>query len=249
VRLTVVGCSGSIPGPDSPASCYLIEEEGFGLLLDLGSGALGPVQRHLPLTGIDAICLSHLHADHCLDMCPLWVAQIYAPGGPGPRIPVSGPEGTADRLARAYGFAGDPGLTGAFEFGTLQPGTRQLGPFEITLARMNHPVETYGFRLAAGGRVIAYSADTGPSDALVGLARDADLLLCEATFLDEPGQPTNLHMSGKQAGEHAARAGAGQLVLTHLAPWYDKERTRAEAAAVYHGPLALATSGLVVDLG
>jgi ribonuclease BN (tRNA processing enzyme) len=249
VRLTVIGCSGSIPGPDSPASCYLIEDQGFRLLLDLGSGALGPLQRHIPLTGIDAICVSHLHADHCLDLCPLWVAQIYAPDGPRPRIPVSGPDGTAERLARAYGFAEEPGMTGAFEFGTLRPGTRHIGPFEITLARMNHPVETYGFRVAAGGRVIAYSADTGPSDALVGLARDADLLLCEATFLDGPGLPANLHMSAKQAAEHAARAGAGRLMLTHLAPWYDRQRSQAEAAAAFPGPLELATSGLVVDLG
>jgi ribonuclease BN (tRNA processing enzyme) len=245
----VVGCSGSIPGPDSPASCYLIEEQGFRLLLDLGNGALGPVQRYLPLTGIDAICLSHLHADHCLDLCPLWVAQMYAPDGPRSRIPVFGPDGTAERMARAYGFAEDPGMTGAFEFGALRPGTLQLGPFEITLARMNHPVETYGFRVAAGGRVIAYSADTGPSDALVGLARDADLLLCEATFLDEPGQPANLHMSARQAAEHAARAGVGQLMLTHLAPWHDRQRSQAEAAAAFPGPLALATSGLAVDLG
>jgi ribonuclease BN (tRNA processing enzyme) len=249
VRLTVIGCSGSIPGPDSPASCYLFEEQGFRLVLDLGSGALGPLQRHAPLTGIDAICLSHLHADHCLDLCPLWVAQIYAPDGPRPRIPVSGPDGTPQRLARAYGFTEAPGMNGAFEFGTLQPGTRQIGPFDITLARMNHPVETYGFRVMAGGRAIAYSADTGPSDALVSLARNADLLLCEASFLDGPGLPENLHMSARQAAEHAARAGVGQLMLTHLAPWNDRERSRDEAAAAYHGPLALATSGLVVDLG
>lgn len=217
-------------------------------MLDLGSGALGPLQRHAPLTGIDAICLSHLHADHCLDLCPLWVAQVYAPDGPRPRIPVSGPDGTPERLDRAYGVTEEPGMTGAFDFGTLQPGTRQVGPFEITLARMNHPVETYGFRVAAGGRVIAYSADTGPSDALVSLARDADLLLCEASFLDGPGLPGNLHMTAKQAAQHATRAGVGHLMLTHLAPWNDRERSRAEAAAGFGGQLTLATSGLVADL-
>ena len=248
MRLTVIGCSGSIPGPDSPASCYLIEEQGFRLLLDLGSGALGPLQRHIPLTGIDAVCLSHLHADHCLDLCPLWVAQIYAPDGPRPRIPVFGPNGTPERMAKAYGFTEERGMAGAFEFGILQAGTRQIGPFEITLARMNHPVETYGFRVAAGGRVLAYSADTGPSDALIELARDADLLLCEASFLDGPGLPANLHLSAKQAGEHAARAGVGLLMLTHLAPWNDRQRSEAEAAATFAGPLALATSGLAVDL-
>ena len=181
-------------------------------------------------------------------MCPLWVAQIYAPDGPRPRIPVFGPDGTPQRMAQAYGFAEDPGMTGAFEFGLLAPGTRQIGPFEITLARMNHPVETYGFRIAAGGRVLAYSADTGPAMALVDLAQDADLLLCEASFLDGPGQPGNLHLSAKQAAEHASRAGVGQLVLTHLVPWNDRQRSRAEAAVAFAGPLSLATAGLVAEL-
>ena len=210
----MVGCSGSIPGPDSPASCYLIEEQGFRLLLDLGNGALGPLQRHAPLTGIDAVCLSHLHADHCLDLCPLWVAQIYAPDGPRPRIPVSGPDGTPERMAQAYGFAEDPGMTGAFEFGTLQPGTRRIGPFEITLARMNHPVETYGFRVAAGGRVIAYSADTGPSDALVGLARDADLRLSPPG----PAQPLPRRPPRPAALPVVPRCQVGEHELAHPGP-------------------------------
>src|SRR5487761_81872 len=100
VRLTVIGCSGSFPGPDSPASCYLVEADGFRLLLDLGNGALGALQRHAPLDGIDAVCLSHLHADHCLDLCSFWVARTYHPEGPRPRIPVYAPAGTAARMAR-----------------------------------------------------------------------------------------------------------------------------------------------------
>src|SRR5262249_31310042 len=93
VRITVIGCSGSFPGPESPASCYLIEPDGFALLLDLGNGALGPLQRHIGLYEIGAVLLSHLHADHCLDLCGYWVARRYAPGGPKPRIPVYGPRG------------------------------------------------------------------------------------------------------------------------------------------------------------
>ena len=99
MRLTVVGYAGSFPGPDSPASCYLVEAEGFRLLLDLGSGALGPLQRHVGLYDVDAICLSHLHVDHYMDMCPYWVARNYAPDGTPPPIPVYGPAGTAARLA------------------------------------------------------------------------------------------------------------------------------------------------------
>jgi ribonuclease BN (tRNA processing enzyme) len=249
VRLTVIGCSGSFPGPDSPASSYLLEHQGFRLLIDLGNGALGPLQRYARLAGINAICLSHLHADHCLDLCGYWVAQTYAPDGPGPRIPVYGPAGTAHRMAQAYGLDEHPGMTQAFDFGTLHPGTREIGPFRVTLAHMNHPVETFGFRIEAGGRAIAYSADTGPSAALTGLARGADLMLCEASFLAGPGLPKGLHLTAGQAAQHAAQAGAGHLVLTHLVPWNDRERSRAEAAATFGGQLSLATSGLVIDLG
>jgi len=249
MRLTVIGCSGSFPGPDSPASCYLIEHGGFRLVLDLGSGALGPLQRHAALDSIDAVCLSHLHADHCLDMCGFWVARTYGPAAPYPLVPVHGPEGTALRMAQAYGLDEHPGMREAFGFATLRPGRLEIGPFTITAARMNHPVQTFGFRVAAGGRALAYSADTGECPELVELARGADLLLCEASFLDVPGNPEDLHLSARQAAEHASRAGAGQLILTHLVPWNDRQRTLAEAAPVFGGPLSLATSGLAVDLG
>jgi ribonuclease BN (tRNA processing enzyme) len=249
VRLTVIGCSGSFPGPDSPASSYLVEHEGFRLVLDLGNGALGPLQRYSDLSAVGAVCLSHLHADHCLDLCGYWVAQTYGPDGPRPRIPVYGPAGTARRMAQAYGLDEHPGMTGAFDFGTLEPGTREIGPFRVTLAHVNHPVETFGFRVEAGGRALAYSADTGESAALVDLAHGADLMLCEASFTDGPDLPVGLHLTARQAAEHAARAGAGRLILTHLVPWNDQQRTLEEAAPHFPGPLSLAASGLVVDLG
>jgi ribonuclease BN (tRNA processing enzyme) len=225
-----------------------VEHEGFRLVLDLGNGALGPLQRYADLPAVGAVCLSHLHADHCLDLCGYWVAQTYGPDGPGPRIPVYGPAGTAGRMAQAYGLDEHPGMTGAFDFGTLEPGTREIGPFRVTLAHVNHPVETFGFRVEAGGRALAYSADTGESAALVDLARGADLMLCEASFLDGPDLPQGLHLTGRQAAEHADRAGAGRLILTHLVPWNDQQRTLEEAAPYFPGPLSLATSGLVADL-
>src|ERR1700691_6168256 len=104
MRVTVIGCAGSFPGPDSPASCYLFEAEGFHLVIDMGNGALGVLQRHAELFGIDAICVSHLHADHCVDLSSYWVARQYAPGGPRAPIPVYGPAGTAQRVA---GFGGE----------------------------------------------------------------------------------------------------------------------------------------------
>ena len=250
MRITVIGCSGSFPGPDGPASCYLFEAEGFRLLLDLGSGAVGALQRHVSLDGIDAVCLSHLHADHCLDVCPLWVTRTFGPDGLLPRIPVYGPEGTAHRMAQAYGLDEPPGMTKAFDFVTLAPGKREIGPFHITLAHMNHPVETFGFRVEHAGQALAYSADTGTCPALVDLASQADVLLCEASYLSGPDQRPDMHLTGRQAAEHAARAGAGRLVLTHLVPWNDQQRTLAEASASsFGGPISLAVPGRAIDMG
>lgn len=248
MRLTVIGCSGSFPGPESPASCYLLEADGFRMVLDLGNGALGALQRYADIYDIDAVCISHSHADHCLDLCGYWVARRYGPEGPKPLLPVYGPAGLADRMARAYDLDPEPGMREIFDFVTLEPGVREIGPFRVTTAEMNHVVPTHGFRVEYGGSALAYSADTGPSDALVELARGADLLLCEASFVEGPGLPDSLHLTGAQAARHAARAGVGRLVLTHFVPWNNTDRVVAEARPHFDGPLDTAFPGAVYHL-
>jgi ribonuclease BN (tRNA processing enzyme) len=243
VRTTIVGCAGSFPGPDSAASCYLIDTGDFRLVLDLGNGAIGPLQRYVGLGDVDAIVLSHLHGDHCLDMVGYSVAQTHHPAGPRPPIPVYGPQGTPERLTGALGLDPGSGITDAFDFSLLSAGTTEIGPLRITAAYMNHPVETFGFRIEHGGRVLAYSADTGPSPELIRLAAGADVLLCEASFLDGPDLPADLHLTARQAAEHAARAGVGELVLTHLVAWNDPALTLAQAGEVFGGPLTLAAPG------
>jgi ribonuclease BN (tRNA processing enzyme) len=248
MRVTVVGCAGSFPRADSAASCYLLEAEGFRLVVDLGNGALGALQQYAGIGDIDAICLSHLHGDHCVDLGAYGVARHYAPDGPLPPIPVYGPPGTAERLAPVFGLvAGE--LADRFTFRQLTAGQLRIGPFAITTDHMNHPVETFGFRVEQAGRTVVYSADTGESEALVRLAHDADLLLCEASFLDQPGNTSDVHLSARQAGEHAAKAGAGELVLTHLVAWNDPELSLAEAAGAFSGPVSLAAPGRVLGPG
>jgi ribonuclease BN (tRNA processing enzyme) len=249
MKVTIVGCSGSFPGPDSPSSCYLVEAEGFRLLLDLGSGALGALQRHIGLYDVDAICLTHLHADHCLDMCAYHVARTYGAGAPYPRLPVHAPADAPRRLAAAYGMPEEPGLETAFDFVRLAPGVFEVGPFTVTAGQVNHPVETYGFRISHGGRSLAYSGDTGESAELVKLAAGVDMLLCESSFVDQPDLPPDLHLSGRQAAEHAAKAGVGRLVLTHLVPWHDQGTIMDDACrGGFDGPIDLARSGAVYDL-
>ena len=243
MELIVVGSSGSFPSADSPCSCYLVEAEGYRLIIDLGNGALGALQRYCGLYDVDAILLSHLHADHCIDMCAYYVARKYRIEGCPEPLPVHGPHGTPERLARAYDMDEHPGMKEVFDFHTLHDSTFQLGPFTVTAVRVVHPVEAYAFRVEHGGSVLVYSGDTGPCERLVTLARDADLLLSEAAFTDGKEDIPDLHLTGTQAGETAARAGAGRLVLTHIPPWTDAERNRADAEAAYGRPVELARPG------
>jgi ribonuclease BN (tRNA processing enzyme) len=244
MELTIVGCSGSFPGPDSASSCYLVEADGYRLVLDLGNGAIGALQRYVGLDEIDAVCLSHLHGDHCLDMCSYQVFRAYHPDGPLPSIPVYGPPDSAERLDRATGGESAESMATRFDFRTLTPGPIEIGPFKVTTRHMNHPVETFGFRISHQGTTLAYSADTGPTDELVQLARGADVLLCEASFPEADGLPPNLHLTGRQAADHAVRAGVRELIITHLVPWNSGEQVMAEVADAFPGPVSRAVPGL-----
>lgn len=233
MRLTVLGCSGSVPGPAGPASSYLVEHDGFRLVLDLGSGAFGALQRHADPSAVDAVVLSHLHPDHFFDLSPYAVHRRFATREPLPRLPLVGPPGTHDRVAAAHDPHSRRGLRDVFDVAAVGPGERELGPFRLRFARVVHPVEAYAVRVEAGGRSLTYSGDTAPTAALPELARGTDLLLCEAAWQDGAEYPPGLHLTGREAGEHAARAGAGRLLVTHVPPWVDAARTLAEAAAAF----------------
>ncbi|WP_322919795.1 MBL fold metallo-hydrolase [Nocardioides renjunii] len=263
MRLTVVGCSGSYPGPDSPASCYLLEaehtsEEGPGagetrtwrILLDLGNGALGALHRHVDPLTVDAVLLSHLHADHCLDLCGYYVMRKYHPTGPQPRIPVWGPAGTAERMARAYDLPVDPGMTEEFDFREHadDAGPVTIGPFRVEPHRVVHPVAAYALSVTAGGRTLVYSGDTGPCPALDEAAAGAHLLLAEASFRTAEDNPPDLHMTGADCGRTASKAGVERLVLTHVPPWHDRADAEAEARTEWAGPLDVARAGATYDV-
>jgi ribonuclease BN (tRNA processing enzyme) len=243
MRLTILGCAGSFPGPESACSAYLVEADGFRLLLDFGTGSLSALQRYAGLNCVDAILLSHLHCDHMLDACSYVVVRRYAPDGPYPPLPVYAPAGAAARIAAAYSI--DEGtVDDVYTFHGLHPGTVPVGPFTVTVDRVNHPVETYGVRLEHGGRLLAYSSDTAPCEALLRLAQGVDLFLCEASYLDGADNPPDLHLTGAEAGEVATKAGVGKLVLTHLvSAWGSEAATLQAAESTFTGPVEIARAG------
>ena len=250
MRLTVLGCAGSFPGPESACSAYLVEADGFRLLMDFGTGSLSALQRYAGLHAVDAIVLSHLHGDHILDAVSYVVVRRYAPDGPHRSLPLYAPAGAAQRLSGAYSAdSRTESVEDVYDFRTLRAGRAEIGPFAVTLERVNHPVETYGIRLEHEGRVLCYSADTAPCDALVRLAEGADVFLCEASYLDGVENPPGLHLTGREAGEAAQKAGVGRLLLTHLVDaWGSEAETVAAAAAAYGGPLEVVRPGARYDI-
>jgi ribonuclease BN (tRNA processing enzyme) len=248
MRITVIGCSGTFPGPDSPCSSYLFEHEGFRMLVDAGNGSTGLLQRYCSLLDVDAVALSHLHGDHYLDLITYTYARRYHPAGDPGLLPVHGPSGTAAHLAGAFGKVGDL-LDEVYSFETLKDGGNTgIGPFQVETLRVNHPVETYAMRITAGGQTVTYSADTAVCDALVDIARGSEVFFCEASYHDGEDNPPNIHLTGSEAGAAAAAADVGRLVLTHLVPWGDPLRSVAEASSKFSGPIETAYTGAVFEL-
>ncbi|GAB2477489.1 MBL fold metallo-hydrolase [Jatrophihabitans fulvus] len=250
MKLTVLGCSGSLPGPDSPASGYLVEADGFRLLVDLGHGAFGALQRYVDPADVDAIVITHLHADHCIDLTAYVVALRYGGAGYGlaeGQIPLIGVPGTRDRIEAAYDpLARKLSLHEIFSF--AKPVAGELGPFRMSYAGVNHPVPTNAVRIEHDGHALVYSGDTGDSPALVDLAAGADVLLCEASVGPDEVLIPDLHMTGAMAGEHAHKAGVERLIVTHVPPWNSREVAAEEAATVFDGPIDIATPDAVFEI-
>ncbi|ACU97891.1 metal-dependent hydrolase, beta-lactamase superfamily III [Saccharomonospora viridis DSM 43017] len=255
VRLTILGCCGSIPGPDQAASGYLLEADGFRLGLDLGNGTLARLQTVCDPFELNALVLSHLHPDHCADFSALTVLRRYHPNPPYDprrhRLPVHAPAEAPTRLANAYApheaERQETDLSDVFDFRTLSPEPRRIGPFTVTPVPVLHPTESFGVRITYGDVSFAYTGDTGLCAALDELADGVDVLLCEASWTSGPDRPDGLHLSGAQAGELAARARVGRLLLTHIPPWSDGDAILAEAEAAFDGPTERVTQGAVYE--
>ncbi len=230
LSVTVLGCSGSYPGPGAACSGYLVRGAGTTVWLDAGSGTLANLQRHVALDHVDAVVLTHEHPDHWSDLEGYRVACAYVIEHAG--VSVYAPAGLEQRLSAD--------AAPAFMWRTVAAGDRvTVGRLQLRFSRTDHPPETLAVRVDGDGRSLVYSADTGPAWSMGDLGPGIDVALCEATYLaDREG--TAGHLSARQAGVMARQASAGRLVLTHLWPTVDPEASRAEAEAAYGRPVELA---------
>ncbi len=256
LAVTVLGCSGSYPGPGEACSGYLVQGGGANVVIDMGPGSLANLQRHIDLTDIDAVVLTHAHPDHWTDLTGLRVALKYGSGQTGLRVwgtPACG------RLALALSEELEPTI----DWRDLSADALVVaGGLCLTFAPTDHYVETFAVRVdGPGGEMFIYSADTGPgwspaslmagSVVFAGAAetsRPLELLLCESTHLIADEGEGVLHLSARQAGALARDADARRLLLTHLWPTHDPEDHRREATEAFGHPVDIAVTNQRYDL-
>jgi ribonuclease BN (tRNA processing enzyme) len=239
LTLTVLGCSGTYAAPGGACSGYLVSDGSTTVWVDSGSGTLANLQRHVALDAVDALVLSHEYPDHWTDLEGFFNVCRFVTGRKG--IPVYAPAGLK---ARTYNEDESP----YFEWREVKEGSRvDIGKLTFTFSRTDHGPETLAMRVDGGGRSLGYSADTGPKWSLGELGDGLDFALCEATFLQEQ-EGAAQHLSARQAGGGGRAPPPRRLVLTHIWPTTDKERSRAEAADAYGGPVDLAETNESYDV-
>lgn len=254
IRLTVLGACGTYPSAGRACSGYLVEassgDQSARVWIDTGSGTLANLLRYTSLPELDAIWLSHLHVDHSSDLPVAYYALRYGDYDPPVLpVPVYGPAGWAERMAEFIKAESPPVIEEAFQVHELHDRERvRLGPLDLTAVATVHSVETYGVRASAPGATVAYSADSGPCDALSELADSADLFLCEASWMAWPEGANPIHMTPELAGEWAERSRARWLVLTHLRAGTDPLKAVDLARGACACPVDVAVEGATFEL-
>jgi len=234
LSVTVLGCDGSWPGPGGAGSGYLIASASTRVLIDAGPGTFANLQLRLDPASLDAIVITHAHADHWTDLFGLDAHARFVLERTG--IPLFGPGELRERAPELAG-------RGTFEWRVVEGGNRiDIGDLCCSFRRTDHPVETLAVRLEGSGRALGYSADSGPRWELADLGTGLDLALCEATYTVEH-EGTMGHLSGRQAGNQARDAGARRLVITHRWPTVDEAVVGAEARAAFGAPIEHASIG------
>jgi ribonuclease BN (tRNA processing enzyme) len=236
-----------------------VQEDDFKLLLDCGNGVFSKLRPVCDYVDVDAIVITHMHADHFLDLVPFSYALRYAPrqqpvavgGWPGTDAPARPhlylPGGGSELLRRVVGAWGNDDLVdSAFALDEYEAVDElEVGPFGVRFCEVPHYVTTYAVELTRHGRRFTFGADCRPNEELVRFARDTDMLLIEATLPRPERDGVRGHLTAREAGEHGRLAAARRLVVTHYSDELDPETTQVEAAAGFGGPVELAREGAV----
>ena len=262
MRITVLGKSPSWQDAAGACSGYLVQEGDFRLLLDCGNGVFSKLRRICDYVDVDAVLISHLHADHFLDLVPFSYALSYAPrqqpvpvaGWPGTDTPACPdlyvPHGGPEVFRRIVGCWGNEDLIdNAFSLHEYSAADEfALGPMQVRFCEVPHFTLTHAIELSCNGSRFTFGADCRPNDDLVRFARDTDVLMIEATLPRPERTGIRGHLTPREAGQHGHDAAARRLVLTHYSDELDPDWARAEAVESYGGPVELAGEGETYNL-
>jgi ribonuclease BN (tRNA processing enzyme) len=254
VRITVLGKSPAWQDAGGACSGYLVESATTRLLLDCGPGVFGKLRAACDYAEVDAVVLTHLHADHFLDLVPFASALAYGPRwarAPAPRPPLHAPPGGRERFAALCTVVGmsPTHIDGRFAVREYDPAEQlEVGDLRVRFQPVPHYVPANAVDVADGSGRFTFGADCGPSEALVAFAAGTDLLLVEAAVTEpDDGEPRG-HMTPAEAGEHGRRAGARRLVVTHISDELDLDGALAAASEAYGDRAELAAEGAVYEL-
>ncbi|MGH2873813.1 MAG: MBL fold metallo-hydrolase [Solirubrobacteraceae bacterium] len=253
-RVTTLGGCGGWPEPGRACSGFVVEHDDFRVVLDLGYGTLPRLLGLLDSAvadGLDAVVITHEHADHMVDLHGLFRARWFGRRD-GPRIALYAPQPVLGKVVALEDPEAAEDLKTVFDWSPLPAAPYRVGPFALESVALPHHVLTAGVRLSAPGLTVAYTADTGPDPALTELGRDADVFIVDATHPTPPptvaGRPRYL-LSATEAGEIAAAAGARHLLLSHFWPGTDRDIAVGEARRSFAGEIHQADEGTVIELG
>ena len=254
--MTVAGSSCSVPRIDRACSAYLIQDGDFAFSLDFGTGAFANMRRYADYDRLDAVVISHMHADHFLDLIPLRYAVRYGSKQRTSKLPVWMPPGGIAMLrSMTNAFANEGNgdfLDEAFDIREFDPSKPlKIGPGRLRFAQTTHYIVSFAIRYERDGKSITYSADTAPDKRVVELARDTDLFLCEATLLAGEGEKGGLrgHSSSAEAAQMAHDAGVRRLVLTHYSQDATTNDLEGSARKIYAGEIVVADDHSIIDVG
>ena len=244
MQLTVLGSAGSHTGPGRACSGYLLQHADTTLLVECGNGSTAELQRHVGFEEVDAVVISHRHVDHCIDLVGMFYALRFHDGGPR-RVDLYAPDGVVETLTGLLSDDSRMAFDEVFRSHVVDAGdTLDVGDVRVELFRSVHPPPTVSMRFEAGGRVLTYSGDSAGGPDLVAAARGADVFLCEATWQGHADEwPEGIHLTARGAGEIAAEADVGRLLLTHVIGSADLDVSLAEARETFAGEVALAIDG------
>jgi ribonuclease BN (tRNA processing enzyme) len=258
VKITVLGKSPAWQDAGGACSGYLVEEGDSVVLLDCGNGVFSKLREARDYLDVDAIFISHLHADHFFDLIPYAYALLFsprriAPGAvpspsPGPKPKLYAPPGShAVFEAICKNFHDSPLIDFAFDLHEYDPDeTITIGPLSVRFTEVPHWVQTCAMQVTSntnGSGVFTFGADCAPSQALIDFAQNSDLLLLESTLPEPELIEPRGHLCAAEAGEHATKAHAGRLVLTHISDELDIDKARSDAASEYDGEIHVAAEG------